>query len=344
MAYEEYRRSLKCRPPTPRPERLRKTAAVLGLSKRARLRLEWMIYFEGRGRRGAIRTARYFGIGVSTFHKWRGLFDDTNLRSLESRSRAPKTRRGRACTPERDQEVINLRKQYPYWGKMKLKVMYESRHGEEISSWYVQRVLEHYGLNHSKQMKKKGKNKRKTQVKKRISECARVPETGFLLHLDSIVLYLEGVKRYIITATDDHSKIAYARMYTSHASSAAKDFFERMHYLLGDVRNVHTDNGSEFHKHFDSHLKDLKLPHFWSRARTPKDNPSNERFNRTLKEEFLIWGNFRKDPDEFNRKLTEWLVEYNAIRPHQSLNYMTPLKFAQKTGGLSTMWSSSTLS
>ena len=178
MAYEEYRRSLRCRPSTPRPERLRGTATALGLSRRARMRLEWMIYFEGKGEGKATRTARYFAIGVSTFHKWRGLFDDTNLRSLESRSRAPKTRRGRACTPERDQEVIDLRKQYPYWGKMKLKVMYESRHGNDISSWYVQRVIERYGLQRTKKAKKKGKIGRKAQVKKRIAERSEERRVG----------------------------------------------------------------------------------------------------------------------------------------------------------------------
>ena len=66
------------------------------------------------------------------------------------------------------------------------------------------------------------------------------------------------------------------------------------------------------------------------------------RFNQTLKNEFLNWGNFHPDPKVLNQKLTNWLVEYNSIRPHQSLNYLTPLEFAEKTMHLSTMWSSST--
>ncbi|MBT7717286.1 transposase, partial [Candidatus Uhrbacteria bacterium] len=47
-------------------------------------------------------------------------------------------------------------------------------------------------------------------------------------------------------------------------------------------------------------------------------------------------------PEVFNKRLTDWLVEYNAIRPHESLNYLTPLQFAQTTKDLSTMWSSCT--
>ncbi|PJA11066.1 hypothetical protein COX67_01680, partial [Candidatus Falkowbacteria bacterium CG_4_10_14_0_2_um_filter_36_22] len=30
-----------------------------------------------------------------------------------------------------------------------------------------------------------------------------------------------------------------------------------------------------------------------------------------------------------NHNLTEWLIEYNFKRPHQSLNYQTPLKFSK---------------
>lgn len=342
MVYEPYHRA-QTRQSLSRHERLRGSAKALGLSKEAQKRLEWMIHYESAGKGCASRTARYFGIGVSTFHKWHALFDETNLRLLESKSRAPKKRRNRQMIPLKDQRVIDLRRKYPYWGKMKIQALYQSTHGDSITSWYVQRVIEHYKL-YPKQRKKKVKTHRKTQVKKRISECETKPKTGFLLHLDTIVLHLEGTKRYILTAIDDHSKIAFARMYTSHASLSATDFFKRLFFLFDEeVMNVHTDNGSEFHKHFDQALQDLNLPHYWSRARTPKDNPSNERFNKTLKEEFLYQGKFHSDPTVFNSNLKAWLVEYNAIRPHQSLNYLTPLEFARQTHGLSTMWSSSTI-
>lgn len=342
MVFEPYRAAKK-RKILSRHVRWRATAKVLELSKEACKRLEWVIYYETRGGKNASLTARHFGIGRSTFHKWFKVFDETNLRTLESRSRAPNKRRARQAVPLKDERVIALRKRYPYWGKMKLKVLYEREYQEPMTSWYIQRVIEHYKL-YPKKRKKKKKTKRKTQVKKRISECAKVPKTGFLIHLDTIVLHLSGTKRYILTAIDDHSKVAYARMYTSHASASAKDFFQRLYFLFDQqVVNVHTDNGSEFHKHFDQAVTALDLPHYWSRARTPKDNPSNERFNRTLKEEFLYWGNFHPDPSVFNRTLTDWLVEYNAIRPHESLNYLTPIAFAEQTMDVSTMWSSGTL-
>ncbi len=54
------------------------------------------------------------------------------------------------------------------------------------------------------------------------------------------------------------------------------------------------------------------------------------------------FGNYHADPVVFNPRLTEWLVEYNAVRPHQALGYRTPLRFAEEQQHLSMMWSSST--
>jgi transposase InsO family protein len=169
------------------------------------------------------------------------------------------------------------------------------------------------------------------------------PKTGYLICLDTIVKYWNGQKRYILTAIDKHAKIAFARMYNGHSSLSSEDFLNRLHYLLdGNIQNIQTDNGSEFQKHFEQGCQKLKLNHYYSRARTPKDNGANERFNRTLQEEFIAFGNMTDDVVLFNQKLAEWLVEYNFHRPHQSLDYLSPIQFIQQYGQVSEIWSSST--
>lgn len=341
MVYEQYHATKK-KQIMSKYDRWQTMVKNMGLSREACNRLEWMIYYQTKAQNNASLTVRYFGIGRSTFHKWKARFNESNLRSLESQERKPVSVRSRQSVVLKDERVIVLRKKYPYYGKMKLKTIYERIYSEPITSWYIQRVIEEYKLYFRKRKKRK-KHSKNRQVKKRITECKFQPRTGFMLHLDSVELHLMGLKRYVITAIDSHSRIAYARMYKSHASSTAKDFFRRLYFLLDEkIENVHTDNGSEFHKHFDKAVKQLDLTHWWSRPRTPKDNPKDERFNRTLKEEFLYWGNFHPDPKVFNLRLTDWLIEYNSIRPHESLNNLTPLEYAQKTMGLSTMWSSGT--
>lgn len=341
MVYEEYWKNKK-KEIMNKYDRWRVVAKVLKLSKEAHLRLEWIIFYHTKAENNVALVCRHFGIGRSTFYKWLDKFNETNLCTLETSSRRPNNVRTREAVPEKDVRIIALRKQYPYFGKKKLVVLYRRQYQEEITDWYVQRVIEQFNL-YFKKRKKHYTQRKNSVVKKKIKDCERKPVTGFLIHLDTIVLHLCGVKRYIVTGLDEHSKIAYARMYTSHSSHTAKDFFQRLYHLLEEkVEHVHTDNGSEFHKHFDEALKRLNLTHWWSRPHTPKDNPGNERFNRTFKDEFLSWGNFHPDPKVFNQKLTGWLVEYNAIRPHETLNYLTPLQFAEKTMHLSTMWSSCT--
>ena len=109
----------------------------------------------------------------------------------------------------------------------------------------------------------------------------------------------------------------------------------------GKIKNVQTDNGSEFH--FDAACESMDLPQYWSRPRNPKDNAVNERFNRTIQDEFLAFGNMTADTVAFNRRLTEWLVEYNFRRPHQALNYMPPVSFTFKYHKVLPMYRSSPL-
>ena len=342
MVYEAYWASKK-KQLLPTYDRWRLVAKELKLGREAICRLEWIIFYRSNNNDASL-TCRHFGIGRSTFYKWYEKFDEANLRTLETASRRPHQVRTRQAVPVKDGRVIQLRKQYPYFGKKKLVTLYKTRYGEGVTDWYIQRVIEQYKL-YFKKKKRQYTRRKSGVVKKKITECQKQPVTGFLIHLDTVVLHLSGVKRYVVTGIDEHSKIAYARMYTSHSSSAAKDFFQRLYYLLEEkVEHVHTDNGSEFQKDFDSALRALSLTHWWSRPRTPKDNPSNERFNRTFRDEFLSWGNFHPDPKVFNERLTNWLVEYNAIRPHETLNNLTPLAFAAQTMGLSTMWSSCTTS
>lgn len=157
------------------------------------------------------------------------------------------------------------------------------------------------------------------------------------------VKHYNGKKLYILTAIDKHAKIASARMYENHSSISSFDFLKRLHYLLeGNIQNLQTDNGSEFMKYFEMGCNTLSIPHYFSRVRISKDNPDNERFNRTLREEFIQLGNMMYDTKKFTRNLTEWLIECNFHRLHQSLAYMTPIGFVEKYSKVSKRYSSRT--
>jgi len=329
-------------------ERWRKVAKILGVSRPARQRLEWIIYYQQQGGNASL-TCRHFGMARKTFYKWVGEFDEDNLYSLyrlEDKSKAPQHVRQREITPTQETRIIALRKEKMVYGKMKLKKIYERKYKETISSWKIQRVIQVYGLYRNPRKVTRVATKRKrsrSQQKKKLTELNDLrwyqKKAGYIICLDVVAVWWNGTKRYFFTAIDKYGKVGFARMYRNKSSQSARDFLLRLLYLTnGDLPRVGHDNGSEFKKLFGHTCQELKIEQYWSRPRTPKDNPDNERFNRTLREEFLAEGNFNPDPVICNQRLTAWLIEYNFIRPHESLKYQTPVERSK----VLPMWSSCT--
>lgn len=299
------------------------------LSKQAKHRLKWFDYY-GKTKNAAL-TCRYFGISRKTFYYWKKRYDPFNLKTLEDKSRAPKRTRKPEITTLQEQRIVCLRKKYIRYSKFKLAVIYQRMYGENISSWKIQRTIQKYNLYFNPLKTAKIRRKRQTGIKKkRITQLKKEQRTGFLICLDVVVIYWNSLKRYIFTAIDFYSKVSFARMYTTKSSKSAQDFFKRINYLYqGNIENIQTDNGSEFKGYFHKALEQLpqSIQRYFSRNRTPKDNPVNERFNGILRQEFIQLGNFTSNIKKFNKILTEWLIEYNFNRPHQSLEYSTPIEF-----------------
>ena len=348
MLYDNYRRMIKRlnNHVFDRYANWRKRAEIIKLSREARQRLEWIIYYRTKAERNARLTCRHFGIAPKTFYKWFDRFSETNLGSLGDKSRSPIHTRQKEYTSVQYLRVIELRKQYIRYGKMKLLKLYQDRYSDDshITSWKIQCIIERANIYyHPKKQARINRKRVLSQKRKKITDLKMKKVKGFLLCLDTITLYWMGKKRYIITALDKYTKVAFARMYTTHSSYNSRDFLYRLYYLMdGKIENIQTDNGSEFKKYFDQGCAKLKLPHYHSRVKTPKDNPDNERFNRTLQEEFINMGNMTDNTKLFNQKLTEWLIHYNFQRPHQTLDYMSPINFTFKYHNVLPMYPSST--
>lgn len=330
------------------PDRWRRSGKQLGLSKSALHRLEWFIWYETTGNRNARKTCRHFGIAPKTFYGWKKRFDSTNLRLLEERTRAPHHVRQKTYTPTQYLRIVTIRKAHLRYGKAKLFWLYRTAYPEDatMSLWKVQCIIEASGLYaHPRKQAQTNRKRARSGAKKRISELKRKRRTGFLLCLDTALKSWNGSRRTIFTAVDAYSKLGFARMYPSKSSLHAEDFLKRLHLLLdGRIENVGHDNGSEFQGNFRIACERLTIPQYHSRVRTPKDNAMNERFNRTLTEEFLQFGNMTSDIPLFNRRLTEWLIEYNFHRPHQALDYLPPINFHYKYHKVLPMCPSNTLS
>jgi transposase InsO family protein len=310
--------------------RLYALSLSLPLSRNARKRLQWFLDYNTRFHGNARKTCRYYGIPPKTFYYWKKRFDIANPRSLEDRSHRPKYGPLPVLHPEQTDRIFRLRAQYPYYSKLKLAVLYKRMYGSTISSWQIQRIIQQFRLYPDPMRARRiARNRQRAEKKIRIGKCPKKPWTGWLFSVDTICLHICGQKRYIFTAIDRHSRLLFTRAYHRHTSKSAMDFLEQLLDFAGNkIQNVHTDNGSEFHDHFEHAVKRFGMTHWWSRTHTPKDNAMNERVNRTLQEEFLPYYRECADLGAFNQGLLAWMTEYNHDRPHTSLNYKTPYEVA----------------
>jgi transposase InsO family protein len=331
----------------------RGVADLLGFTTQERLRVEWMVFYYTAGKENAAQTAKHFGISRKTFHKWSRRFKHSkyDVQSLADQSKAPRHKRNWEVTLTQEERIRRLRNRYPYYGKKKLKVLYEKGYSEGISTWKIERVIRRYKLYPDQRKQEKTTRKRaraRQKPKKRITQLVKEGSPCFLFQLDTIVIYWNNLKRYILTAVDHATKLGYARMYKNKSSRSAADFLYRLRYLVDQpIENLQTDNGSEFAWEFETATAKLGIQRYFSRVKTPKDNPEIERFNETLEYEWLYNFNLSLDPEELNPRLTEWLIEYNFNRPHQSLAYLTPVEYIEKElakirSPVLPMWSAST--
>ena len=93
--------------------------------------------------------------------------------------------------------------------------------------------------------------------------------------------------------------------------------------------SVLSDNGGQFagfkqgYTQFEKWLMCLDILPIHCRIKHPQTQGKIERFHRTLKDELLKHNSF-DDIEQAGHKIQAWREKYNNIRPHESLNMLTP--------------------
>lgn len=306
----------------------------VGLSKQARQRVKWFDHYRQFG--NASKTCRYFGISRKTFHRWKKRYSKYYLSTLENKSRKPRQFRRSKIPMEQVFLVKRLRTKYPYYSKYKLAVILKRDHGSSLSSSTVGRIIKKYNLF----FKPKYPSKKKRYASKQAIERLHLPRDyaitapGDLIESDTKHLPFLGKKRYAFVAVDCAGKGVVIRLATSPSSlkntaviAAAQEKFP---FPLKAWEN---DHGPENLKDFHTKLATEKIPHYFAYPYCPDDKPYVERVIGTLEREFVQQGNLVSDLVEQQYRIDQWLDEYHNFRPHQSLGYLTPNEYYQKTIG-----------
>ena len=294
---------------------------------------------------GSEATKAAFGVSRSTVYLWQKKLKNSggNLLSLVPKSKAPKKKRYKLINDKRLKFILEYRKKHPKASQYVIKPVldaYCEREGvEKISESTIARRIKY--LKEKNWLKddirlsfngKSGKvlerKRRKKKKKKRIGKYKpKLP--GDLVQIDTIVRYYNGIKRYIITAIDLKTRLAFAYIYKNKSSKSAKDFLIKLRAVMPfEIKRIQTDNGGEFMDYFDTYIEQKELIHYFNYPRSPKMNAYVERFNGVIQSQFVDYNDFNmEDVDYFNNLLMDYLLWYNSEKIHLSLDKKTPLDY-----------------
>ncbi len=221
-------------------------------------------------------------------------------------------------------EVKKIRKQLFETGK---------KHWPTISHyWYciAQNIVFCHVSTFYKYAKALGFKGRKGKFKKKYKEGIRAVRPNQIWHADiTIFKTTDGIKNYIYFIVDNYSRmILNWKIATKVSGKIAIENFKEAYakhspLTLEKLESYMTDGGSE-NKPFSEHLKSKNVEHLI--ANTPDVKFSNsiiEAINKVMKYQYL----FPKEPENTEKLLKIMplaIDEYNKIRPHGSLDGLTP--------------------
>ena len=298
------------------------------LSERARFKIKVLDWHREHDNNVSL-TARHFGLGRMTVHRWLKQIKRYGPIGLNDKSRRPKRTRQPTTDSSIMIKIVQTRKQYPAWSKYKIKTLLE-REGVCVSVSTVGRVLKRRGLINRRVSAKQRKSA--LQPKARFPKGLRISQEGEMIQIDTKYIMLPGGhKMYQFTAIDVLSKIRVLRVYPSQSSrNGAKFLRECVSSLPFIIKAIQTDNGSPFLKEFDKLCKELGIPHYFTYPRNPKQNSYVEISHGADQREFYQQGNISPFFDTMKKRIKEWEYIWNNVRPHQALGYLTPIQYSSR--------------
>jgi len=306
---------------------------------------------------GLDSTKQAYKVSKPTIYRWKGILKKSKgkLSSLIPKKKTPINKRYMNTNPKITDFIKHQREEHNRLGKRKIKPELDTYcQLNNLKSVSISTIGKIINRNHF-YFQKQGRNyhdpnskfaTKKVSYKSRVKKSPNTMESGYI-EIDTIALFVDGLKRYVYHALDIQNKFDFAYTYTKLNSKNTVDFikkFEIVYPLESGIKIIQNDNGLEFHGDFENYLKQKQITQLFTYPRCPKINGFIERSNRSLEEEF-IYSNLDLlvySLEEFNQKLILHLLWYNTIRTHESLNDMTPINYLLKRYPESQMYTTCT--
>ena len=279
------------------------------------------------------RTGKYtitelckaFEISRPTAYKLIDRFEKQGYEGLRERSRTP-----RKHPNETGESIINgilgLKKKHPRWGAKKIKkLLFNDFDDDQIPSVVtVHNILKKNGL--------VCPQKRMRRVKP-VYPIFDPIECNEVWSADYKGKFLMGNKIYChpLTIADSKSRFLFtAKGHYQETLKSAKAEFTRVFRTYGIPLQMHTDNGSPFgsvraiqrYTQLSYWFIELGIMPVFSDPAHPEQNGRHERMHRDLKAACAKPSSH--DLKAQQRRLNQFVKEYNNIRPHEALDMETP--------------------
>ena len=280
------------------------------------------------------RTGKYtitelckaFEISRPTAYKIIARFEKEGFEGLRELSRKPKRKHPNSTDEKIINSILKLKEKHKLWGAKKIRILLFNDFTEESipSVVTVHNILKKHGL--------VCPQKRMRRVKP-VFPIFDPKECNEVWSADYKGKFLMGNKIYChpLTIADSKSRfILAAKGQYQETFKAAKSEFTRVFRKFGIPKQIHTDNGSPFgcvraiqrFTQLSYWFIELGITPVFSDPAHPEQNARHERMHRDLKAACTKPAAY--DLKAQQRRLNQFMREYNHIRPHESLDMKTP--------------------
>jgi transposase InsO family protein len=272
-------------------------------------------------------------ISRATYYRWKKSYKELGLRGLENEDKRPKKIRKSTWSLKTENEIYNLRKKYPVWGKGKIAIMYKKELGKDISQSTVGRILKKLiDLNKIKKVsyicgKKETKKRAFNGHAKRWKYGMKATIPGEMIQIDHMsVESLNYIKHF--SAICPITKLITSKCYKTATSNNAADFLNQVvNFFPFRIKSIQVDGGSEFMSDFEKECEKRNIELFVLPPKSPEYNCHIERSNGTFKYEFYYQYSGPYKLELIQNSLQNFVMFYNKTRPHQGLGYLTPMEY-----------------
>ena len=222
------------------------------------------------------------------------------------------------------QRLMTLSVRWKRFGYRRLHVMLR-REGFEINHKKTYRLYKDAGLTLQKRTKKKKYEKRGMPDRTAMGINAR----WSMDFVSDRTRYGSNIR--VLTVIDEVTRECIAlEVDSSITGRRVSAILNRVALFRGLPKEILTDNGPEFTSNvMNAWAYDHKVDHIFIDPGKPMQNGYIESFNGKFRTECLNQHWFR-NLDEARDHIENWRIEYNWVKPHSSLDNLTPEEYALK--------------